>query len=158
MWGLISSRPGSSSESNPSRQQGRTTTTTAPGGRRGSQVKNSSGSPPVTIYENRSLLQDFLLKSHEEPHLDSVSQLGRLCLEEAHNSRVLSGNDLIYCAALLLEWSCSRGDELSPIYYRRSAGAHYEAWKTRGVIGEVLHSHSPLAHLPPPPSSLRLII
>jgi hypothetical protein len=102
-------------------------------------VKNSL-SPPLTIYENRSLLCDYLLKSHEDPHLDSVSQLGRLCLEEAQSSGVLSGggNDLIYCAALLLEWSCSHGDELSPVYYRRLGGAHYEAWKTRGVIGEVL--------------------
>jgi hypothetical protein len=124
----------SSSDVLPSSRQSRVTSVV--GGRRGSKVKVQTLAPPTTVYSQRSLLQDYLLKFHEEPHLDSVAQLGRLCLQEFEKFQI-GGNDLVYYSALLLEWSNLREEELPPRDYRKLAGAHYEAWKTRGVIGEV---------------------
>ena len=108
------------------------------GGGGGSKGKNQSQNIPQSVYLKRSLLQDYLTQQSDEPSLDSVSQLGRLCLDESIDPGMQNTNiELIYCGALLLEWSHYRGDDLTPIYYRRLAGAHYEAWMKRGVIGEV---------------------
>jgi hypothetical protein len=138
-WTRLSGKSNSSSDVLPASKQSRGSVSS--GGRRGSKVKVQTLAPPATVYSQRSLLQDYLLKFHEEPHLDSVSQLGRLCLHEYESSGFqMGGNDLVYYAALLLEWSNLREGELTPKDSRRLAGAHYDAWKTRGVIGEVFPS------------------
>lgn len=132
-WKLFgSSKSGTNSEGSGIIRQGRVSV--IGGSKNKTQIQNI----PQTVYLNRSLLQDYITKQIEESNLDSVSQLGRLCLDEATDSGIQNSNsDLIYSGAILLEWSNHRGDELTPIYYRKLAGAHYQAWMTRGVIGEV---------------------
>ncbi len=105
----------------------------------GNKSKQSSVSLPSHLLTNRSNLTEYLKKqSPDDYNEENILSLAKLCLNDAEENSLQGQNmELEYIAALLMEWIQFRGEELTPIYLRKLAKAHYHSWVTRGVIGEV---------------------
>jgi hypothetical protein len=100
-------------------------------------VKLAPGKPPPEEQmKNRGFLQNYLKQQSESPDLHSVYQLGLLCLEEGTTGKTRNA-EMVYYSALLMEWANARGLDQPASEIRKLAYAHYEAWLTRGVRGEV---------------------
>lgn len=108
-----------------------------------SVMETEEANRQTTRYMDRPELKAYLRAHHEDASTtNNVIRLGNLCYNElqCHGLETRTP-EMFYHAACLLEWANHRDGELSFEDYRKLAHAHYHAWLTSGIVGEVSMSH-----------------